>query len=86
MIEITTAALRLGAAINRTDTATAALHAFYADWKQAKGLGFIERHSSDWQDMLEASTSAYMERQRAKSCERYWRKRLALAVAREGLK
>lgn len=70
MAEIALAAIKFKAAIDARRSAQAALTRAYFHWKEVNGFQRVEKNTSEWELMMDATTPQYKALQKAKGVER----------------
>lgn len=84
-LQIAVAAQAFAQAVRQRQQAKFALETAYNAWKHENGIGYVERHSHEWEAMLAETAGEYLALERAKRRERYYRDKLVALADREVL-
>ncbi|MBX4901636.1 hypothetical protein HJA83_09845 [Rhizobium bangladeshense] len=80
MVVVANCAIELDAYEANASTKRQVLREAYADWKESRGIGRVERDSDEWKAMIGDTDAAYQNLIYAKKNEANARRRLKTAV------
>jgi hypothetical protein len=72
-LKLAEAARKFADAVFERESAQLALDNAYLHWKRENGIGFVEKHSAEWEHMLADTGEEYLAVRRAKRREQYRR-------------